>query len=699
MSFLAELRRRNVIRMAGLYLVGAWLVVQVAETLLPIFGTPDWVLKALVVLLAIGVVPALVFSWIYELTPDGLKRDADVDPAQSIASTTGKRMDRLLLVGMLVVIGAIAADRWWPKGESPAPPGTASTPAIAQPSDAAAPAASDPKGEAAGVVRGIAVLPFDNLSPDPDNAFFAGGVYEEVLTKLSRINELRVISRTSMERIAKDDLEVGAIGQRLGVSHVLEGSVRRAGDQIRVTVQLIEAATDAHVWAENYDRKLDDVFAIQSEIALAIAGQLEISLSPQLQANINVRPTQNQAAYALYLRALDERRSWRAAVGFQAIIDLLEPAVAADADFLDARVLLAEAYGRMAWLNADPDGAFADKARRLVADIVQRWPEQPQREIAQGHLVYNLDRDYARALIHFEAARERLPNDPTVLSSLAGSYKRLGRDSEFLATIRRVVEIDPESAISSSELMLALIANDLLEEGLSVAQRARARFPDDETVARSWAYLTLVQARDSSALLARESQPHFGRDLADIARYVAGDLDALVAPLPGLAPDQRALLYRQIGRAELLRLGGRDDAAQARIDEVRAIVLGTPAPEPRTATEEAISNAAAAVFEAMFGEADKARALIVDARIDQSATPAQGLEGRWMAYAIDALLADAERRLGDPEAAWRRLQPYTSHPQYFSHGELRAFGKYYDALYGESPSYRAYMAKIGGEQR
>ena len=429
MSFLAELKRRNVIRMAGLYLVGAWLIVQVASTVFPAFELPSWALRGVILLLAIGFIPALLFSWIFELTPEGLKRDGEVSVAQSIAPQTARRMDRMLLMAMALALGYFAVDKFvLGPGRAATAPADAISPVDSRTGDKAnASQALADEPETKAIVRGIAVLPFDNLSPDPDNAFFAGGVYEEVLTKLSRIGELRVISRTSMERIAEDKLEVGEIGARLGVSHVLEGSVRKAGDQIRVTVQLIEAATDAHIWAENYDRKLDDVFAIQSEIAIAIADQLKLKLSPELQADLSERPTQNQAAYALYLRALEERNNWRGTEGFKAIIGLLEPAVAADPDFLQARVLLAEAYGRMNWTNSDPDGSYADKARKAVAAIVQRWPDHPQSQVAQGQLLYNLEREYARALTHFEAAREQLRGDIELLNSISFSLKQLGR--------------------------------------------------------------------------------------------------------------------------------------------------------------------------------------------------------------------------------------------------------------------------------
>ena len=368
-------------------MVGAWLVTQVAGTVLPMFGAPEGVARSVVILLAIGFLPALIVAWVFELTPGGLKRESQIAPESSATPETARRMDRTIIIVLLVGLSYFAFDKFVLTAEPEANPSAANAKSSEMPdhavsADAAAASIIAAAPAAKPIVLGIAVLPFDNLSPDPDNAFFAGGVYEEVLTKLSRMGELRIISRTSMERIAEEKLEVSAIGQRLGVSHVLVGSVRRAGDQIRVTVQLIEATSDAHIWAENYDRKLDDVFAIQSEIALAIADQLKLTLSPELQANLSERPTQNQEAYALYLRALNDSRSWRGVSGFQTLIALLEPAVQLDPDFLAAKLLLADAYGRMHWLRADPDGSFASKAQALAAEITQRWPERPEALLA-----------------------------------------------------------------------------------------------------------------------------------------------------------------------------------------------------------------------------------------------------------------------------------------------------------------------------
>ena len=698
MNVIAELRRRNVIRMAGLYLVGAWLIVQVASTVFPAFGLPDWALRGVILLLAIGFPAALVFSWVFELTPGGVKRDSEVASAESIAPQTARRMDRMLLIGMALALGYFAVDKFAlaPGRVATAPESNAAPTHSGSPTESATGGGSnttaagndEPEGKA--IVRGIAVLPFDNLSPDPDNAFFAGGVYEEVLTKLSRIGELRVISRTSMERIAKDDLEVSAIGQRLGVSHVLEGSVRRAGDQIRVTVQLIEAASDAHVWAENYDRKLDDMFAIQSEIALAIANQLELSLSPEVQATLGERPTQNQAAYALYLRALEERRTWRGAAGFQAMIELLEPAVAADPQFLEAQVLLADAYGRMSWSDADPDGSFEAKARRLAADIAQRWPDHPQTAVARGQLAYNLDRDYAQALAHFEAAREALPNDVGLLTGISGSLKRLRREEAFLTAARAVVALDPESQIAIGELGIALLRTGRLDEAVETLTAARTRYPTDGSLADVWVRARLARDRDITAVTAIDPAIADLQYWRDILAFLAGDTATLVQPVDAASLGPWARINRTAWRAELLLLADQRAAASVQAERARGLLAEYDASTPPALSDDInfLRLAIKARALALSGQAEQAREHLARALTFRDGAAE---------YGYHRILAHAELNLGEVEAAWLLIQPHADDGFNLSHGELLAFKAYYDQVYGDSPSYRAYMAKIKAE--
>src|SRR5437762_3614296 len=289
MSFFDELKRRNVVRMAGLYLVGAWLLVQVAGTVLPMFGAPDWLPRSIVILLAIGFLPALIFSWIFELTPQGLKRDEDVPPEESIAPRTARRMNRIIIAVLVLALGYFAFDKFVLTSRRAAFP------------DEARFANSIP-------AKSIAVLPFENLSDDKGAAYFADGIQDEILTKLASIGDLKVISRTSTARYKSKPEDLRTVSQQLGVATVLEGSVQKAADKVRINVQLIDARADSHLWAKTYDRDIKDVFAVESEVAQEIADSLQAKLSPVEASTLATAPTKDPAAHDLFLKGEHEER-------------------------------------------------------------------------------------------------------------------------------------------------------------------------------------------------------------------------------------------------------------------------------------------------------------------------------------------------------------------------------------------------------
>jgi len=272
MNFFAELKRRNVYKVAIAYAVVAWLLIQIATQVFPFFEVPNWVVRLVVLLLVIGFPVALILAWAFEITPEGIKRAEDVDLNQSITRRTGRKLDFLIIAVLLLVIAVFAYQRFGPGQKV----------AVATPE------------------KSIAVLPFENLSEEKANAFFTDGVQDEILTALSRIADLKVISRTSvMQYKSGTPRNLREIGQQLGVAHVVEGSVQRAANKVRVNAQLLDARTDAHLWAQTYDRDLADVFAIQSEIAKAIADQLQAKLSPNEKKAIEQPPTTDLAAFDL----------------------------------------------------------------------------------------------------------------------------------------------------------------------------------------------------------------------------------------------------------------------------------------------------------------------------------------------------------------------------------------------------------------
>ena len=301
MSFINELKRRNVFKVGAAYLVGCWLLIQVADILLENIGTPAWVLQTLFVVLGVGFFITLFFAWAFEMTPEGVKREKDVDRSQSITPQTGKKLN-YVVIGMLVM--AAAYFFWESRIKSgtviPAKAGTSQSADAAEQIPASAGMTED---EVAIDRKSIAVLPFDNRSDQKSDTFFVEGIHDDLLTNLARIGSLKVISRTSVNQYKGTEKTIPEIALELGVATVMEGAVQRSGDTVRINVQLIDAQTDEHLWAEIFDRELttDNLFAIQSEISKAIADALEATLTDQEQEQINRRPTDNLAAYSAYM--------------------------------------------------------------------------------------------------------------------------------------------------------------------------------------------------------------------------------------------------------------------------------------------------------------------------------------------------------------------------------------------------------------
>ena len=291
MNFIAELKRRNVIRMAGLYLVGAWLITQVAATLLPVFEAPGWVMKTLVGILAVGFIPAMIFAWIFELTPDGLKRDSEIPEAQSIAPQTAQKMNRLIVALLLIAVAYFGFDKFYlaPKREA-----TLITEAV-QASKNAKPAITD---------KSIAVLPFVDMSQSKDQEWFGDGLAEEILNALAKTPDLQVSARTSSFKYKGSNLAVPQIAKELGVAHVLEGSVRSTPARIRVTAQLIRASDGFHLWSQTYDRDPADMIAIQEDLAKNIATVMQTTMDPKAMSEMAAVGTRSVEAYQAYIRGI-----------------------------------------------------------------------------------------------------------------------------------------------------------------------------------------------------------------------------------------------------------------------------------------------------------------------------------------------------------------------------------------------------------
>src|SRR6266436_4789402 len=317
-NFFAELKRRNVYKVAIAYAVVAWLLMQVASQIFPFFEIPNWGVRLVVLLLMIGFPVAVILAWAFELTPEGIKRTEDVDLSESVRRKTGRKLDFFIIGVLLLVIAILLFQRLHPN---------------------VSPAVSS------ALEKSIAVLPFDNLSRDPDNAYFSDGIQDEILTKLAGIGDLKVISRKSTAKYKSTPEDLKTVARELGVATVLEGSVQRAGDRVRVNVQLLEAHADTHLWAKSYDRDLKDVFTVESEIAQEIADTLRAKLLPSQSDALATAPTRDTEAYDLFLKGeYEERQAERVltAEPFDRAQTFYRQALARDPNF-------ALAYARLAY--------------------------------------------------------------------------------------------------------------------------------------------------------------------------------------------------------------------------------------------------------------------------------------------------------------------------------------------------------------
>jgi TolB-like protein/Flp pilus assembly protein TadD len=488
-NLLTELKRRNVIRMAGLYLIGAWLITQVSATLLPTFDAPQWVLRAIVMLLAIGFVPALIFSWVFELTPEGLKRDAEVKREESIAPQTARRMDRMIIVVLILALAYFAVDKFVLAPQRDAQRGaTPAAPLAADKAGAATPApggTSAPAGAAGIPGKSIAVLPFENLSDEKANAYFATGMQDEILTRLAGIRDLKVISRTSTEQYASHPPNLKIVAEQLGVATLLEGSVQRADGRVRINLQLIDARSDSHLWAQNYDRDLKDVFAVQSDVSEKVADALKAQLLPAESTRIARVPTNNPEAYDRFLRAEYFARQFESTSVKNPLeterkaAELYASAIEADPMFALAYAQLAYVKGYAFWRGEDRDPQALEAAREGAQKALALQPDLAEAHLAMGAVHYWSHRDYAAALTEFATARASLPNDARVLAAIAFAHRRQGKLLKAVAELEQAAVLDPRDSGQPRDLADTFIYLRRYTEAAAASNRSLALAPDN----------------------------------------------------------------------------------------------------------------------------------------------------------------------------------------------------------------------------
>jgi TolB-like protein/cytochrome c-type biogenesis protein CcmH/NrfG len=530
-QFFEELKRRNVLRVAVAYIVGSWLIIQVVETVFPAFGGEDAAIRFAVITLSILFVPALILAWVFEITPDGIKFERDVDRSQSITLHTGRKLDRMIIVVLACATAYFAIDKFL----------------LSEPTTASAPTA---------VAKSIVVLPFLDFSEDGDQEYFSDGISEEMINLLAQIDGLRVISRSSAFSYKGKALDVSTIADELDVTHVLEGSVRKVGDQLRVTAQLIEAGTDAHLFSQNYDRTLDDVFTIQDEIAASVVDELRLILFSPSDATSRV----DTRAYDAYLRARylsearDEESLLQAATEYQTAISI-------SPEFADAWAGLADVYQFRTSRGQIDTSEGLRMARDAVRNALNIDPDNARALVVRGEIKLDFDWNFDGADKDFSEAVRIDPNSPQALRGAASLASTFGRNDEAIRLARRAQIIDPLSVRTIQNLALYHLFDGQLEESRSLITDVIERDPNHPTAQSilGWTYLFDGDAEEATKQMSTESIEPLRLFGEVVGHWAAGNVTQSEEALVNLVELHGDVWFYQI--AEAYAYTGRPDEA------------------------------------------------------------------------------------------------------------------------------------------
>lgn len=544
-GFFEEVKRRKVYRVAVAYVIAAGGIIQLASAAFPAWELPNWSLRLVIVLLLIGFPIALILAWAFDMTAQGIKTTPT-----SAAPGSHLRRNVIMLIATGIIISAAAGFFLLPRAS------------------------------ARKIDKSIAVLPFENLSDEKENAYFADGIQDDILTNLSKIGDLKVISRTSVMSYRGHASNLRDIGKALGVSTILEGSVRRAGNRVRVNVQLIDAITDEHLWASDYDRDLTDVFAIQTDLAQKIANELQAKLSPTEKARIENKPTQNNEAYLAFVEGHDLfTRPDKFQNDTLKAEQLFEKATKLDPNFALAFAVLGWAED---WIyhSYDPTPARKEKARLAVETALRLQPDLPEAHMALGFYRYYCERDYQKALDEFAIAKKSLPNDAGVYLATGAIERRQGKWADSTASLEKAAELNPKDSFLLVNLADNYRANRNFEKANQVYERAVAATPNS------------FQARAMKAYLAVDLKGDFGEIEKELANVPAGiDPEGMVT----------------LGRAKILMMQRKFPDALALLKQYpQEVIHDSVAPVPKVFLE--------GILYTYLGDKEKARAAFEKAR-------------------------------------------------------------------------------------
>lgn len=496
-GFIHELRRRHVFKVGAAYLVSAWLILQLGAILLPAFDAPHWAEQVLVAVLAVGLLVAVALAWLFEITPEGVRRTED-EGAEAAPTPFTRRMGRYVNAGIIVILAAAVGVLTW-RLAARVPQGPGATTKI------------DP--------HSIAVLPFENLSADPDNAYFASGIQDEILTRLAELGGLKVISRDSTQQYASHPGDVRTVARALGVANVLEGSVQKSGDEVLINVQLVDARNGQHLWAQSFDRSLEHVFSVEGEVAQQVAVALKAKLSPAEEVEVTRPPTENTGAYQAYLRGIAVGNRAQSAQTISDRIRYFGEATALDPAFALAWAQLALAQSAVCSdeFNRTPQQIAA--TRTAAENALHYGPDLGEAFLANGDFESSCLGDYKAAEKNYEEARKRLPNSADVLNGLArlAVYRR---DFEAgLGYDRKAAELDPRNPRTLFRLAIAYAIQRQMDQAQATLNHALDVAPDDTEVLALKAQLYQAQGnlKEAAAVLAPiPLQPNSASNLFEV---------------------------------------------------------------------------------------------------------------------------------------------------------------------------------------
>ena len=662
-NFFAELKRRNVYKVAVAYAVASWVLIQIATQVFPFFEIPNWAVRLVVLLLIAGFPVALVFSWAFEITPEGIKRESEIESDKSTTHHTGRKIVALTIALAVIAAGLLAFQLFRTRSTTPQ---------------------ADIAGQAGPILdKSVAVLPFENLSSDKENSYFADGIQDEILTRLSKIAALKVISRTSTQKFKSAPENLREVGQQLGVANLLEGSVQKAGNAVHINVQLIKAATDAHLWAESYDRELQNIFGVEGEVAGKIAEALDAKLSGAEEKALAVKPTSNVAAYDAYLHGRSIEAMRFDLPGEQQVASDYAKAVQLDPTFALAWARLADVrsflYFNIVDRETNSPAAIKEAADRAIA----LQPELGEAWIAQGSYRYRALHDYPGALQAYAEAGKRVPNSADVFGDLAFVERRMGRWEAAEGHFRKAILLDPR------DLQLLIFASETLgyvrnfADAQEFVDRALQIAPDAPRALVAKVALFHAEGRldKASEVAARIVVPN-GPARVEIPTkatqlFYERRFDAAITQLqPTTTPSKPGESLDEWKIANLPLLGYCQQlaakTADARATYALAVYAIKPSPTASVPLDHSLLPCALALSYAGLGEKEKAiaeaRKAVTDYQDDAIDKPQ-----------AETVLAQVEAQVGDVDAAIAALPHLLEVPAGLTPGLLR-LDPYWDPL-------------------